>query len=38
MKMELNKDLKLGILTLLNMAPPQKLVFAPGAIFKGITV
>ena len=28
-------DVKLVILILLNMAPPQKLVLAPGAIIKG---
>ena len=31
-------DVKLGILILLNMAPPQKLVLAPGAIITGSTV
>ena len=31
-------DVKLGILILLNMAPPQKLVLAPGAIIRGNTV
>ena len=30
--------MKLGILILLNMAPPQKLVLAPGAIIRGNTV
>ena len=30
-------DIKLGILTLLNEAPLQKLVLAPGAIFRGNT-
>ena len=31
-------DVKLGILILLNMAPLQKLVLAPGAIIRGNTV
>ena len=31
-------EVKLGISTLLNMAPPQKFVLAPGAIFRGNTV
>ena len=31
-------DVKFGILILLNMAPLQKLVLAPGAIFRGNTV
>ena len=31
-------DVKVGILILLNMAPPQILVLAPSAIFRGNTV
>ena len=31
-------DVKLGILIILNMAPPQKLVLAPGAIIRGNTI
>ena len=31
-------DVKLSILILLNMAPFQKLVLAPGAIIRGNTV
>ena len=31
-------DMKLTVLILLNMAPPQKLVLAPGAIIRGNTV
>ena len=31
-------DVELGILILLNMTPPQKLVLAPGAIIRGNTV
>ena len=31
-------DVKLGILIFLNMAPPQKLVLAPGAIIRVNTV
>ena len=31
-------DMKLGILMLLNIAPPQQLVLAPGAIFRENTV
>ena len=31
-------DIKLGILILLNMTLPQKLVLAPDAIFRGNTV
>ena len=38
MKIELTMDVKLGILILLNMAPPQKLVLAPSAIIRGNTV
>ena len=34
MQMELKMDMKLGLLILLNMAPPQKLVLAPSAIFR----
>ena len=37
MKIELIMDVKLGILILLNMARPQKLVVAPGAIIRGNT-
>ena len=31
-------DVKLGILVLINMTPPQKLVLVPGATFRGNTV
>ena len=31
-------DMKLDILILLNVTPPQRLVLAPGAIFRGNTV
>ena len=38
MQIELIMDVKFGILILLNMALPQKLVLAPGAIIRGNTV
>ena len=38
MPIELKMDMKLGILMLLNMSPPQKLILAAGAIFTGIMV
>ena len=38
MSIELNMDIKLGILMLLNMASHQKLVLAPSVIFRGNTV
>lgn len=31
-------DIKLGILILVNMTPPQKLLLARGAIFRANTV
>ena len=31
-------DIKFAILILINVAPPQKLVLATGAIFRGNTV
>ena len=36
--MDFTVDIKLAVLILLNMVPPQKLVLAPGAIFGGNTV
>ena len=36
--MEFKIDMKLGTMIFLNMAPPQKLVLAPGAIFVKNTV
>ena len=38
MKTEFKIDMKLGIMIFLNMAPPRKLVLAPGAIFIRNTV
>ena len=38
MYIKLKMDVKLGILILLNMAPPSKLVLAPSTIFRGNTV